>query len=503
MDPRTDGLEYLNVLNPECHILWICGVAGAGKSSIALSVANALRKTDSLGSLYRFQRANQTTLNPTNLFSTIARHFGERDVFWEQNLVNIIRASDKYTQKSLSPTEQFDKFLVALLNRSRKQLAIQPTVIIIDAFDESENIDERGETLRILMRRAHELPAGVRLLVTSRFELDVQKELESQMHMVCLLKMEDIPERNTRDDIYAYVHDVLKDVYGLSLTPDIIKQFTELALAAEQSFQWASAACSFIKTGVDKDASKSPRTRLEEVLRHRRGLDGLYHMILDENFGSSAFGPEDPLPPYQVILGSLVCSREPLSLRSLVGLCAAPGLGADEYEYQRQARAIASLVTGTHDLLTPLVPLHTSFTDFLSDSARSKVYFVDAPSFQKRLAMDCLHVMHSNLCFNICKIPTSFRPNDEIENIEELIKANISSALSYACRQWPYHLSQLPNWAESPSFSNSVTALLEGHFLEWLEVMSLTRTSTLEMLTSLAATLKVNCLPVFDIIHIL
>lgn len=365
-------------------------------------------------------------------------------------------------------------------------------MIIIDAFDECGNIDSRKEALELLTQRAHELPIGVRLIVTSRYEEDVQTALKPETQDACLVKMEDIPGESTRRDIHAYVRETLQDVRGLG-SEEYVPKLAELALAAEESFQWALTACRFIKSVDDGNATKSPKFRLDEVLKLKAGLDPLYQTILDGHFGAADL---EELQPLRTILGSLVYAREPLSLRAIVDLVAdSPATHNsvsvhkfDLDDYHRLSQKLSSLVTGTHNLETPLVSLHTSFTDFLGDKARSQIYFTDELSFNKRVASGCLECMHEHLEFNICKLSTSFKRNDEIDNIKRLIQDHISIALSYACRYWPYHLSRITGWADSELFGGLVVKVLSDWVLEWLEVISLTGSSALDQLEPIADT---------------
>lgn len=426
-----------------------------------------------MGSLYGFQVAKQATLNPTNLFSTIARHLAEQDPIRKQLLIDIIRKADPITRATMSPTDQFEKFLLPLLSPPNSKTPLQPTVLVIDAFDECGNLGNRRELLNILTTRAHEFPATVRLIVTSRYEEDVQKALESRTSDLCLLKMEQIPKDSTKQDIYSYVHATLKDVSGLG-SSQYASDLTTLAIAAEQSFQWASTACLFIKNEDDQDGGMSPKRRLKQVLRSNKGLDQLYHTIFDQKFALSNL---ENLQLLRIILGCLVCAQEPLSLRAIISLGTEQSATFDpEFDpddYHRLARKLSSLVTGTQNLDTPLIALHTSFTDFLGDKARSsEKYSVDPVAFHQHLAAGCLHTMSAELRFNLCGLSTSFMKNKEIENIDQLIGEHISESLSYACRFWPYHLCQLDNWAEVEMLRGSVARLLNDRVLEWLEVMS-------------------------------
>jgi hypothetical protein len=117
-------------------------------------------------------------------------------------------------------------------------------VIVIDAFDEIGSAQDREDALEILTKRAHELPDGLRIVVTSRFERDIQDALQlPEAAGVDYMLMEDIPTDLTVRDIAVYVQDALKSVKGLTSA-----QLAELAKAAGDSFQWASTACRYIRT---------------------------------------------------------------------------------------------------------------------------------------------------------------------------------------------------------------------------------------------------------------
>lgn len=483
LEPQAERLAYLNAFDVKSPVLWLCGVAGAGKSAIVTSLAIVLHEMGLLGSMYSFQAAKQATLNQTNLFSTIARHLAQRSPLLRKRLHRIMAKTDPIMRGTSSPKDQFEKLLLPLLAHRNDQAAVHPILIIIDAFDECGNIGSRGELLNILTRRAGEIPPGIRILVTSRYEPDVQDALTSQSNNVCLLKMEEIPRESTYRDIYAYVHEELKDVRGVD-AEEFVPQLAKLATAAEESFQWASTACSFIRTQDDGDGVLGPQDRLSQVLQSDQGLDNLYRTVLDRYFGASK---RETLEPLLALLGCLAHAGEPLSLRTMVSLSAiSPALPNRRLNASHLiAQKLSSLVIGTQGLDTPLVALHTSFTDFLREDARSQTYFVDPLEFHKRLASRSIKLMEADLRFNICDVETSFQPNDQIKNLQQRIQDHISNALVYACKFWAYHLSKLADWTESEALRRAVTGLLSARFLWWLEVMSLTESSPIGVLTDI------------------
>ena len=147
--------------------LWRCRL---GKIANLTFSCCPLAQLQRLGSLYCCDYKNRQTLNPGSLFSTIARHLADRDQLRKQHLVAAIR-DDAAIRRTEICRQQYRRFIVI---PSADLPAIGDTVIVIDAFDEIGTTEDRADALEILTKRAHELPDGLRIIVTSRFEKDVQ-----------------------------------------------------------------------------------------------------------------------------------------------------------------------------------------------------------------------------------------------------------------------------------------------------------------------------------------
>jgi hypothetical protein len=450
------------------RVLWLCGVAGSGKSRISRSVAARLQKLQRLGSLYCCDYKNRETLNPSTLFSTIARHLADRDPLRKQRLVAAIRDETAIRRTEIC-RQQYQHFIVT---PSADLPIVGDTVIVIDAFDEIGSVQDRVDTLEVLTKRAHELPDGLRIVVTSRFEGDIQKALQSLDAVgVDYILMEDIPTDLTARDISVYVRDALSGVGDLD-----VADLNKLAKAAGNSFQWVSTACRYIHDDNDGMGAELPRERLTLFLDKNQGLDELYTRILDEHFGK---GSSANLARLKLILGQIVGVKEPLSLRALWALMSrnlpAPNSGLNLNDFQHIVRHLASLLVNTHDVDQPIFPFHTSFLDFLCDAKRHHKYLIDVDEANNHIALGCLEVMERDLRFNICQIPTSYKANKDIEGLDVLIKKNISPHLRYASHFWAQHFSHLTNMDDM--ISAKLLNLLSSRFLEWLEVMSVTDAS--------------------------
>lgn len=178
------------------------------------------------------------------------------------------------------------------------------------------------------------------------------------------------------------------------------------------------------------------------------------------------------------LLSRILCAREPLPFTALAKF------SPDDMAGQRRTiRFLGSLLSGTHNENTPIVPLHASYREFLYDPKRSGAFFVDEKKAHELMGLDCLRVMETELVFNICRVLTSFLPNLEIPNIDGLIRDHISLPLSYASRNWTFHVAEIPDITAA---SASLLSFFRDRLLKWLEVMSLTQSDPYEMLTALA-----------------
>ncbi|KAF8290845.1 hypothetical protein DL93DRAFT_2045106, partial [Clavulina sp. PMI_390] len=129
-----DCPPWLQEIGSGKKILWLCGVAGSGKSSIALSVALKTWHDGYLGAYYRFSKTSHTPLNPSNLFSTIACQLASQHKEAEMHLLKLVKRYDIYIQRSTDPSVQLKRFVLPLL--STVSAHFPDTLIVIDAVDE-------------------------------------------------------------------------------------------------------------------------------------------------------------------------------------------------------------------------------------------------------------------------------------------------------------------------------------------------------------------------------
>jgi hypothetical protein len=452
--------------NDSSRVLWLCGTAGAGKSSILRSCAKRVSELERTGSYYGFDK-NKPTADLTNLFSTIARDLADLDDSRKQRLVDAVK-KDTGIRRTDNCKLQFQHFIKKSFENDQ---ALGPTIVFIDAFDESGDVMARANALAILTKRASELPPGLRVIVTSRYEHDIQDALQFPLPPGVDVRLaDDIPTDQTSRDIARYIRNELRNI-GEFRQVEYQTRLSALIRRAGTSFQWAATACRFIS--MNSKAGVDPRDRIVTVLRSDESLFALYRTVMTEHCDPS---DEVAVKRVKSILGRIICTQEPLSLHALAHLVPPDSiLTLEDMQTQRQiVKHLASLLSGTHSDHEPIVPLHSSYRDFLCNPEHNKDFYIDQSEANQRMALACFRVMEQNLTFNICQIPTSFLRNVDIPELPGLREKHIPHHLSYACQFWAVHVSTTTS---SEFAQKELESFFQEDFLYWLEVMSLIQRS--------------------------
>ncbi len=168
-------------------------------------------------------------------------------------------------------------------------------------------------------------------------------------------------------------------------------------------------------------------------------------------------------------------SIEPLTIHSLTTL--RPHTSYDNGDDRdavvillRRLGSLLSNVNSSNESL-PVIPLHTSFRDFLTNKEKSGDFFVSLRDAHHQLAHSCLGLLLNDLKFNICDLESSYLANKDVNDLNSRIDNNIPPALLYACRFWDDHLEHID--FETDLFGKLRT-FFEKKLLFWLEVLSLT-----------------------------
>ncbi|KAI0259304.1 hypothetical protein BC834DRAFT_1045384 [Gloeopeniophorella convolvens] len=437
---RTAFLDRITdwINNPESsRALVLFGQAGTGKSSIAHELAFRFHEMHRLSSSFVFSRREHSNQRSYLFLTGLVRDLSDRyPAFW----ASLGKKVENDTHARLGSEDFATIFDSLLLQPLATATLIGPIFIIIDAIDESEDAFGYDGIHTFLAGHICDLPPNFRIVITSRPEQDIKKAF-SNAKSIDILRMDD-PELSgtTDDDIRIYL--------CKNLSPEVFSKHGDALLRkAGGLFQWAAVACGYIKrpprglTVDDCICRLLAPSSADKLLG--RPLDDLYWTVL-----STFYNDEAVRSRFQSVLGLLLAAFEPFSVRTLTGL--RHQLRGTEKE---NASHVLSIIGGLGSLLSnatssndalPIVPLHASFRDFLTDQERSGSFHVDIKEAHHQLASASFATMHHALRHNICGLETSHQSNDDVEDLPDRISKCISSALSYACRFWDYHLEAVP-----------------------------------------------------------
>ncbi|KDR74367.1 hypothetical protein GALMADRAFT_141414 [Galerina marginata CBS 339.88] len=456
--------------------LWLHGVAGSGKSTIANTIAKIFDDLHCLLASFRF--TTQTCDNPRHLFGNIVSQMARYHPALRGEIINTIESQSD--MNGHPPRNQFKVFIVAPLNL---MAFAGPVVIVIDALDEAAtrsadgSLGSKKEMLAALAAEIPNLPSFVKVLIVSRDEPDISNHLSSLSYP---LSIDSFLDTNT--DIRTYIdYEMSKIQRSPSFPSDwpTDAMCAELANRASGLFQWARVVCTYIQ---DYD----PQGRLQDVLLQRKvGTDGkgprselvldeLYLNILQKVYNTVQF----PLEDFQTVFGCILCAKMPFTQNSLHAFLV---LGVDGAK--PSLGGLESLILSLGSILQVEPPsevanssnpeqlihiLHPSLYDFFTSSTRctDTRFHIDPTTHNTRIAAQCFAVMTSMLTRDICSIrdPTKFN-----WQVLELVDKHIPAHLRYSCRFWAQHLV----FVSDAKVLAVAKEWLFQHLLHWLEVMSL------------------------------
>jgi hypothetical protein len=484
MGTRVAFLDFIInwVNNPASERgLVLCGQAGTGKSSIAHEIARLFDKMHRLTSSFIFLRREQSVQKAYHLFTTLARDLADRYPSFKIALGEVI----KHNTALRLGTRDYDILFESLILEPLKDLHIVgPILVVIDALDESGDTTGRIGLHSFLAENLKRLPSNFRVVITSRPEHAIVSAL-ARVPSVKIKYMNDT-------ELAAETHkDILTFLRG-KLPSDKFGDYVEaLAVKAEGLFQWAAVASQLVLDPPER-FDYSEETCIKHLLKpstNRRGqglLDELYKEVLE-----GYFKDQEARDLFRSVVGQLITSIEPLTIRSLIPL-------RQHASYNKRSNAavtgllhrlgsLLSNVNSSDDSL-PITPLHTSFRDFLINQDKSGDFCVGVRDAHHQLAHSCLNLLLDpldGLKFNICKLETSYLANNDVEDLNIRVDQHIPPALLYACRFWGDHLKHIDF---KPDLFRKVETLLKEKFLFWLEALSLTRITGLAL--SVIATLN-------------
>lgn len=152
----------------ELPLLWLCGLAGTGKSTIAQTVCEWCEESGILGASFFCARGEADRSDVSRIFPSIAYQLAQKIPSFHTRLVEVMNTDSQACDAVLKT--QLQKLIIEPLRNVTD--APCPLVIVIDALDEFEGGARVEQMLQVLAEKIPLLPQRlrVRVLITSRPE---------------------------------------------------------------------------------------------------------------------------------------------------------------------------------------------------------------------------------------------------------------------------------------------------------------------------------------------
>jgi len=436
------------------RFLWLNGVAGSGKSSIAQSASiHAARLPDHLVvSIFFSQFGYAGLCDPSSAFQTLACQLCLLDIGYQERVSEVIHKHPDILEKDLR--FQYKKLIIELLDAIRRSHSC--VLIILDGLDECE---PHGVTavLKVLLADNINHPKGLKILTTSRPEAHLHRIFDTHGD-IRKLSLDDI---ETGSDIRHYLRTSFKQLLvGPFTVPE--ETISELVKRAGNSFVYAATIVRFVFD--EHSQPQDPQMRVDFLLSHRADSEGHPHTRLNALFLSilqRSLPAGATMRRLQEVLGLLVCIREPFQMDKM------------ETFYDLTPRDVKRVLHHLHSLVQvpeldglALRIYDRSFTDFIVDSRRcaDQNLVVDIGSTEKRIFIKCS---------SLCKLWRQKVVNDLTSpawtnNRTTFAYPSSSKEEQYACLYWASHLTKIKNVDEKTQHD-----LDDRCLLRWMETMSL------------------------------
>ncbi|KAF9060135.1 WD40-repeat-containing domain protein [Rhodocollybia butyracea] len=464
------------------NILWLSGVAGAGKSTIATSISQYFRELGRLGAFLFFNRADKSRSNPADVIRTIAFYLARSNTYVASAICDAIR-NISGSIDSLGIHIQFQKLLLEPLRAAQNRIH-GPIVIVLDALDECGNADTRRTLVSLISDEFPKLPPAVRFFITSRPDSDIASKFENQPKIAKHLL--DITLPSSLVDICIYLNDEMRKIrqhhsaWNLSLTWPGESNMGALTKHSSGLFIWASTATKYLL------GSYNPNEALESILDKDQttvqALDDIYAKALEV---AGLWNNTTFVRDAQAALSVVVLGKTPVSdtmIDRLLDL---------KYPSSHIFSRLGCVLQWAHGQDVKI--LHASFSDYLTDHGRSgdRPWFINPASLEPQIARGCLHILKKELQFNICEFEDSHIYTTKIPGLSECITDlskhitdHVSPQLFYSSLYWASHLavigsatphSATPIGAAAPLLPDGLLLdlkdLMYTKFLFWLEVL--------------------------------
>jgi hypothetical protein len=486
-------------------VFWLNGLAGTGKSTVARTICEHLSHKGMLGASFFISRQVAERRHTPNILRTIIYQLARQQLAFSKAIAATLQESP-----DLASSESLQKLAAELFFKPAGVLAAGAgLVIVIDAMDECP-ADHRGrpggELLPILLRGLIQLSGRMKLLLTSRAELEIIRmfDLASLGSQHTVMRLHDLDGAVVRSDIRMYLTRSFADI--VTARPDLSlanwpsnEDIDMLGNLAGVLFVFAATVVRFVDT-----PRQNPRSRLEIMLARREGsfaspyhfLDQLYLQVLRESVRSEQHEDEEMLSQtLRTVVGCIVTARHPLSVAVHAII-----LGMDPNDVRLLVGSLSALFLSTE--YEPVRIFHPSFPEFIVSPRRcnDSRFFVPLEEHHLRLALSCLTLLSRHLRYNMANLDDPGVANSRVLDLDgrlsrsichetEHIGPSLPQALFYAAQYWTTHIVS-SSAMDSEEVLDALYRFCHQHLFHWFELLSIIQSLSYNTQSNLLAVIR-------------
>jgi len=447
-------------------IYWLAGMAGTGKSSIAITLCRMLRNEPGVffGGGFFCSRSSgsidQTDVR--RILPTLSRLMAGKSAQFATALATELGNTDRAASKPVR--DQIASFLLrplSVLSQSHR-----PIIFVIDALDELSDESEVDQLLHLIADFQSDV--RVKFILTSRPETHIRRTPITNPEHNKILKLHDIDLVVVQRDIHMYTSRTLAEVAKAS-TWYTDADVEHLVRLSNGLFIFASTALRYILDPEDDQGRSARLLRVTSAVAQgtaaTASLDAMYQLVVTEASQSATIDTEE-LEQLKSNLACILSSRSSLTVIALADLMnLKPSMLRSSL---RRLYAVVHLPDGDH--VPGLRALHVTFGDYLFGRALPRIR-VPRLLGHNSLARGSLNFMDKKLYFNISQSLSSYEPNPSIR------PDSVTLTLEYACLHWAHHIAATSEHSSDAAvdlstIATNVNAIFRPKFLFWLEVLS-------------------------------
>ena len=342
----------------DSRVMILTAGPGVGKSVLSAQVCDAYKTSGRLAAYHFCDFKKSDSRNPNRILQSLASQMCDSVEGFRDKLTEVLRR--EHSRDSLS-----DAFRVLLNDPLNALHNREPMLIVIDALDESKT-DDKSEFLELISDEFAELPEWIKILISSRPELQVRKKLQR------LNPLEILPnDYNHNLDLKRFILHCLPDLRETNVIWLISK--------CEGSFLYAYYLVNELK---EMDLGIEPN--LSDYVP--KGISGFYEKQFKRlKTGLQRFNSETWSSILKGFVNVIAASKEPLPINILFTCI---GLSGAEYEIRDTIIGIMSEILPLYE--DCLTVYHKSLWDWLTlDGYDEHAFYANVADGIERLWQAC------------------------------------------------------------------------------------------------------------------